>query len=437
MQRGCTILIAISVLALLTGQTSYAAFSAFARITPETEAWHHLYTQILPVEGQDDKCKIMPPSVPPWRSIYLIVCNAPVPPEEQSFRSHIWSQGESRTDVLMTVPLLPYGQYALPDLQRVIPPIPNHIILDRSLLERSYLYIDYPKAVLDGGFYYCVDLSTYPLPEERTMQVRYSPAEGLGPEPGVMRRDPSDIIKVGDLYYVWYTKSNVPHGYDATVWYATSPDGHTWTEKGEALPRGPEGSWDEQSVFTPNILIAKGRYYLFYTGVPKPFYNEGNQVTETAIGVAVADSPDGPWEKSKTNPILEPVDPQWRDFDSMRVDDACLLVRDGKYWLYYKGRRWDDTPGHTEMGLAVAEEPEGPYVRYVANPVVEGGHEVLVWPLGTGVAAMVNIGPEGIAKTLQYAPDGLSFSRMMNLDEVPSAPAPIAPKPSPRAAKGR
>jgi len=86
------------------------------------------------------------------------------------------------------------------------------------------------------------------------MTLRYSPATRLGPEKGVMRRDPSDIIKVGDLYYLWYTKGAVPHGYDATVWYAISPDGFTWTEKGEALPRGPQGAWDAQSVFTPNIL---------------------------------------------------------------------------------------------------------------------------------------------------------------------------------------
>jgi len=194
------------------------------------------------------------------------------------------------------------------------------------------------------------------------------------------------------------------------------------------LPRGPEGSWDEQSVFTPNILKVKGKYYLFYTGVPKPFNNEGNKVTKTAIGIAVAEWPDGPWEKLMSNPVLEPVNERWRKFDSMRVDDACLLVRDNKYWLYYKGRRWGDTPAHTEMGLAVAEKPEGPYKRYVANPVIKGGHEVLVWPVGHGVAALVNIGPKGVGKTVQYASDGLDFSNMMDLDEVPNGPGAYRPE---------
>ena len=45
-----------------------------------------------------------------------------------------------------------------------------------------------------------------------------TPAVGLGPEPGVMRRDPSDIIAVEGTFYVWYTKGNRADGYDATVW---------------------------------------------------------------------------------------------------------------------------------------------------------------------------------------------------------------------------
>jgi beta-xylosidase len=259
------------------------------------------------------------------------------------------------------------------------------------------------------------------------MNVRFSQAVGLGPERGVMRRDPSDIIRVGDLYYVWYTRGSVAHGYDATVWYATSPDGRTWTERGEALPRGPRGSWDEQSVFTPNILRAEGRYWLFYTGVPKPFVNEGNKVTRTAIGLAVSDSPDGPWMKLETNPVLKTSE-DTNLFDSMRVDDCCLIVRDGRYWLYYKGRQWDNTPGNTKMGVAIAEKPEGPYTKHPANPVVHGGHEVLVWPYGDGVVALINIGPEELRQTLQYAPDGIHFSRMQRLETVPSAPGAYRPE---------
>jgi hypothetical protein len=278
-----------------------------------------------------------------------------------------------------------------------------------------------PKALIVGV------LATVPGVARAEVTICYSPATGIGPQEGVMRRDPSDIIRVGNLYYVWYSRGPQAHGYDATIWYATSPDGHVWTEQGEALVRGPRGSWDEQSVFTPNILVAEGKYWLFYTAVPKPFTNSGNKVTKTAIGVAVADTADGPWQKLDGNPVLQAsTDPN--RFDSMRVDDACLIVRGGKYWLYYKGRQWDNTPAHTKMGVAIAARPGGPYLKYAGNPVVGGGHEVLVWPLATGVAALVNIGPPGIARTLQYAADGLAFSRLRDFPAVPAGPGAYRPE---------
>jgi len=261
-------------------------------------------------------------------------------------------------------------------------------------------------------------------------EIKYetSPAVNLGPEKGVMRRDPSDIIKVGDLFYVWYTKGAMNSGYDATVWHATSKDGKTWSEKGEALARGPAGSWDEQSVFTPNILVTANEYWLFYTAVPKPFINSGPEITKTAIGLAVSDSPDGPWKKLDSNPVLKTSD-NHKEFDSLRVDDACLVVRDGKYWLYYKGRQWGNTPGNTKMGVAIADKPEGPYVKSKHNPVVGGGHEVMVWPYGKGVVALIgHVGPKGTAKTLRYAGDGVTFTKMADLRSVPHAPGAYRPE---------
>ncbi len=250
---------------------------------------------------------------------------------------------------------------------------------------------------------------------------------GLEPSATVMRRDPSDVIRAGKRYYLWYTKGAVAHGYDATIWYATSPDGRTWSEQGEALARGGAGAWDEQSVFTPNILVAEGKYWLFFTAVPKPFTNGGNRVTQSAIGIAVADGPDGPWRKLPANPVLRCSDDP-AHFDSMRVDDACLLVRGGKYWLYYKGRQWDNTPGNTRMGVAIAEKPGGPYVKFKDNPIIPGGHEVLVWPRGAGVVALINIGPPGLRQTLQYAPDGLTFTKLADLPAVPAAAAAYRPE---------
>ncbi|MFC1526386.1 family 43 glycosylhydrolase [Candidatus Latescibacterota bacterium] len=250
----------------------------------------------------------------------------------------------------------------------------------------------------------------------------YTPA--MPREEGVTRRDPSPVVAVADTFYVWYSRTTSgPDGYSASVWWASSTDGHTWVEGGEALGRGSVGAFDEHAVFTPTILVSEGQYYLVYTAVPEPFTNDGGRPggTRTAIGVAVAHSPAGPWVRLGNGPVVGPGDDP-EDFDSHRVDDACLLVREGKYWLYYKGRQMGRTPGETRMGLAIAESPIGPYAKWEGNPVLDSGHEVCVWPHGPGVACLVSsTGPQG--NTLQYSDDGLHFRRCVD------APAPKAPGP--------
>jgi predicted GH43/DUF377 family glycosyl hydrolase len=254
---------------------------------------------------------------------------------------------------------------------------------------------------------------------KNTITVTRSEAKGIGAENGVMRRDPSDIIKVGNFYYVWYSKGTIAPGYDATIWYATSTDGHEWTEKGMALAKGEPGRWDAASVFTPNILVAEGKSWLFYTGTSKPYKQPFNP--DSKIGIAVSDSPDGPWKRLATNPALKNSENP-EDFDSHLVDDACLFKREGKYWFYYKGRQLGKSPAHTQMGLAIADKPEGPYVRVKENPVIPGNHEVLVWPQGNGVAAMIGTtGPKEITNTIQYADDGIHFFKTHEVKDGPWA----------------
>ena len=260
--------------------------------------------------------------------------------------------------------------------------------------------------------------STEQLPAQ-LVTVTHSTLEGIGAEPGVMRRDPSDIIKVDDLYYVWYSKGKISPGYDATVWYATSTDGHTWTEKGMSLAKGEPGSWEGASVFTPNILVAEGKYWLFYTGTSQKFGKGFNP--DSKIGIAVSSSPDGPWERLDSNPALANSDDA-EDFDSHLIDDACLITRNGKYYFYYKGRQLGKSPAQTQMGLAIADHPQGPYVRHESNPVIPGNHEVLVWPQGKGVAAMIGTtGPKAITNSIMYSEDGISFSKTHKVKNGPWA----------------
>lgn len=261
----------------------------------------------------------------------------------------------------------------------------------------------------------------------------YQPVAGLGYEEGVNRRDASSIIKVDTKYYVWYTRNTDTQSswLNADLWYATSVDGLTWTEQGPAVERGGEGAWDAYSVFTCNILVAEGKYYLVYQA--KAFNKQRN-----VVGMAKADSPDGPWEKLP-EPILETTadgkyrhenttgDSQWLDYlevgswDSGAVHDPGVIKRGGKYLLYYKAHQiGSKMHADSKIGVAVSDKPEGPYVKHHLNPVMNSGHEVWVWPYKSGIAAIVDwAGPE--KGTIQYSEDGINFEVMTTLEDIPPA----------------
>ncbi len=269
----------------------------------------------------------------------------------------------------------------------------------------------------------------------------------LAYEKGVVRRDPSAMIKENGKYYVWYSKSTGPtQGFGGDIendkvfpwdrcdiWYATSEDGITWKEEGLAVARGKKGEYDDRSVFTVEIMKNDGKYYLCYQTVKSPY----NVRVKNQIGLAWADSPDGPWTKSK-EPILSPADNGvWKgeeqnrfmvekkgDFDSHKVHDPCILPYQGKFYLYYKGEQMGEqiTFGGRQIrhGVAIADNPKGPYVKSPYNPISNSGHEICVWPYNGGIASLITTdGPE--KNTIQWAPDGINFEIVSSIKDAPHA----------------
>ncbi len=262
-------------------------------------------------------------------------------------------------------------------------------------------------------------------PELTTPNYRIREITGIGHEKGVARQDPSNVIKVGDLYYAWYTRRKTGvHPYASTVYYATSKDGLAWTERGEAIGKGPKGAWDSFGVITPYVAVVEGKYYLLYTGTSAPggFRSRDPNGTLRYIGYAVADKPDGPWRKPKDNRLISPDAGKW---DSLIVDDAHVIVRGGKCWLYYKGGHGTIKPADTKWGLAVADKITGPYVKSKHNPLV-GGHTVCLWRHRGGIAALIDsAGTE--RHTVQWSPDGIHFTRAAKISLVHTGCGPFDP----------
>ena len=266
-------------------------------------------------------------------------------------------------------------------------------------------------------------------------------------EEGVIRRDPTAVLRIDGVYHCWYTRgTGETKGFgtgdpdakvfpwDKTeVWHGTSPDGWTWKEEGPAVQPGPEGNYDDRACFTPEVLAHEGRYYLVYQVVQFPYTNRAKE----HIAIAHSDSPFGPWTRSSA-PIVSPSeDGVWKgdednrfhvekkgSFDSHKTHDPCLMFFKNKFYLYYKGETMGEgmNMGGREIkwGVAIADDILGPYTKSEYNPITNSGHEVAVWEHdGAMIALLTTDGPE--KNTVQRAEDGINFEIVSHIKGAPEA----------------
>jgi len=278
-----------------------------------------------------------------------------------------------------------------------------------------------------------------PQNNELFSQFKYTELKGFDYHDNdgtVTRRDPSKILFHNGKYYVWYTYRNTPtppQGADkcndtipssdwdlSEIWYATSIDGFNWEEQGVAIerPKKPAVGW--RSVTTTDILEWKGKYYLYYQGFMEA---SGKRGDDCPVAVSFADSPEGPWIPYNKIVIANGEEGEW---DQYSIHDPYPLVHDGKIYIYYKSD-FGEKPDKVRMqGLAIADNPLGPFTKHPLNPLITSGHETSLFPFRGGVAAMVyKDGPEH--NTIQYAEDWVNFKIASITELMPYAAAPYVP----------
>lgn len=117
-------------------------------------------------------------------------------------------------------------------------------------------------------------------------------------------------------------------------------------------------TWDRYGAHNPAIHRVGKRFVLLYIG--NTDYRQPPHPSNQCIGMAVSFSPYGPWEKVGTDgKILAPSenDTYWTHKAGNGVNNPALLQHpDGGFFLYFKSEE-------AKMGLAIAEQLEGPYVQ--------------------------------------------------------------------------
>lgn len=179
----------------------------------------------------------------------------------------------------------------------------------------------------------------------------------------------------------WVSRSEVAHA------IADHPEGPYETVGVAIAGRGGD-AWDSWSIHNPTIHKVGDRYVMFYMATDgsdlgiepedvydmtweeyRPFYRR--LVSNKAVGVAVANSLYGPWERFE-EPLIKPGHPTAWD-DLMTTNPAFLHKEDGSYWLYYKSMDrygWVTYNGNRKYGVAMANDLLGPYEKYENNPIL-------------------------------------------------------------------
>ncbi|UXX77869.1 family 43 glycosylhydrolase [Reichenbachiella carrageenanivorans] len=293
-----------------------------------------------------------------------------------------------------------------------------------------------------------------PRPEDNELysSFAYTPLEGFDYHDGdgtVSRRDPSKVIFENGQYYVWYTKRDTqtpPVGWGnadqstevipstdwdlAEIWYATSKDGFRWEERGVAVSRPDKPAVGWRSVSTPDVLKFGGKYYLYYQGFMEASGKKGDHCPVTA---SYADSPDGPWTPVGKIVVENGEPGTW---DQYSIHDPYPLVYKGKIYLYYKAAFGDRPDYLVANGLAIADNPLGPFEKHPLNPVLNSSHETAYFPFEEGIATLVTRNGNE-SNTIQYAPDGVNFKIAAVSALLPLAAGPYVPDAFDSQANGR
>ncbi len=145
--------------------------------------------------------------------------------------------------------------------------------------------------------------------------------------------DPAPLV-VGDTVYAYvgHDQAKPDEGYTMHEWLLySSKDMVNWTSLGSPF-KPTDFSWSSGSAWAGHVIEKGGKYYWYTTSDHKSIHGK-------AIGVAVADAPEGPFKDARgsaliTNDMTKATDISWDD-----IDPAAYIDDDGQAWLFWGNQK--------------------------------------------------------------------------------------------------
>jgi len=262
-----------------------------------------------------------------------------------------------------------------------------------------------------------------------TASADYGPPLNL---PDVTTAADPEVLEVDGVYYLYVTSSGV----DFRCW--TSTDLVNWTDQGVVFPQQPEGAWNDDKVWAPEVHRDGDRFYLYYAAnmligtasadnplgpfvdvYDHPLVGDGNGgVAGQAIDAHVFRDDDGqlylyyagytPFSSIRgdrltdmVTPAGEPVtliEPGIWNWEMFVTEGPWMVKHDGLYYLMYSGFG-ADRPNYA-VGYATSDSPLGPFREAPSNPILHRDDAAGIY--GPGHHCTI-FGPDGQLKIVYHA----------------------------------
>ncbi|KAK2599725.1 hypothetical protein N8I77_011455 [Diaporthe amygdali] len=164
------------------------------------------------------------------------------------------------------------------------------------------------------------------IPGLRAIVPNYTTAEAGNPFVDGWYADPDTEIYDG-LYWIYPTSS---YDYDEQTYLDafSSPDLITWTKHPNILTT-ENVSWATRAVWAPAPISRNGKYYIYFGAND---IQEGDTTTIGGIGVAVSDSPSGPYVDAIGSPLIG----EYHN-GAQPIDQDVFIDDEGQAYIYYGG----------------------------------------------------------------------------------------------------